>query len=65
MTEIEVIYLKDNMFSGRKFEHYEDNKGEEMYLKVCAKYKDGGAFVIMRRDGDVVKTFLSTINKNP
>ena len=57
MTEIEVIYLKDNMYNGRKYEMYEDNKAEEMYMKVCNKYKSGGALVIMRKQGEVIKTF--------
>lgn len=58
MKEVEVIYLKDGHYAGRKYENYPDDEAEEMYMKCCAKYRDGGALVILRKQGEVLKTFL-------
>jgi hypothetical protein len=57
LSEIEVIYLKDGMYNGRKYAMFDDDKAEEVYMKTCAKYKHGGALVIMRKNNEVIKTY--------
>ena len=59
-SEIEVIYLVNGFYSGRKYQIFESDKAEEIYMKTCAKYREGNVLVIMRKDGEIVKTYKPT-----
>jgi hypothetical protein len=58
LFELEVIYLKNNVYAGRKYDLYPEDEAQEMYMKVCGKYKEGGAIVVLRSsDGELIKSY--------